>query len=436
MRVKAIFLSGLTAAAALLQAQNLDIIAEKQQTWKVGEEIPFTVSAREKNGKLYKDGTFTLSFLNCGDKKIRDDQTIDLSKGNPAKFSVKLDHPGFILVKASKYRGRDGREVAWKNKPFAPLGGAGVEPEKIRPGLDCPADFDSFWQAGLKEFKNAVIEVTPAPDVQRKNFKVSRITVKFPDGSGIVSGYLSLPEKPGKYPALAGVPGAACVSGYPFGPKPHWSSPVPAIELHLNVHTFPVPVGAKEQKAAFKRYTKSLGCAYHFSNASQREKYFFRNVWLAVSRAIDYVAALPEYDGRHFAAAGNSQGGGTALVLGGLNKNITCVVASVPALCDHGGWKLGRQAGWPQLHNRLNGKADEAMRYFDAAFFAARIRVPTLVSVGFVDVTCSPSSVYAAYNLIPAKVPKRIFPMYRSGHSGCLEFNKEVSKFLRAELTK
>jgi len=436
MRVKAIVFSGLTVTAALLHAQNLDIVAEKQQTWMVGEDIPFTVSAREKNGEMYKDGSFTLSFLNCGDKKIKEDLIIDLSKGNPVKFSVKLDHPGFVLVKASRYKGIDGKEVAWKNKPFAPLGGAGVEPEKIRPGLECPADFDSFWQAGLKEFKNAAIEVTPAPDVQRKNFKVSRIMVKFPDGSGIVSGYLSFPEKPGKYPALAGVPGAGCVAQYPFGPRPQWSSPVPAIELYLNVHNFPIPTEAKEQKAAYNRYIKSLGCFYAFSNASQREKYFFRNVWLAVSRAIDYVAALPEYDGRHFAAAGNSQGGGTALVMGGLNKNITCVVASVPALCDHGGWKLGRQAGWPQLHNRLNGKADEAMRYFDAAFFAARIRVPTLVSVGFVDVTCSPSSVYAAYNLIPAKVPKRIFPMYRCGHSGCREFNKEVSAFLRRELTK
>ena len=54
MRMKAFFFSGLlTAAAALLQAQNLDIVSEKQQTWKVGEEIPFTVSDGAKEGVFY-----------------------------------------------------------------------------------------------------------------------------------------------------------------------------------------------------------------------------------------------------------------------------------------------------------------------------------------------------------------------------------------------
>ena len=436
MRMKAILFGGLLTAAALLQAQNLNITADKEQTWKVGEEIPFTVSAGEKEGELYKDGSFVLSFLDSGGKKFRDDLTVDLSKGNPAKFTVKLDHPGFVLVTASPYRKADGKTVKWKTLPFAPLGGAGVEPEKIRPGLDCPADFDAFWQAGLKEFQNAGVEVVPAPDVQKKGYKVSRVTVKFPDGSGIVFGYLSIPEKPGKYPALAGVPGAGCVNTYAFSPNPHWRSPIPSIELWLNVHNFPVPVERKAQKEAYTNYIKSLGCGYWLSNAEKREKYFYRNVWLAVSRAVDYVAALPEYDGKHFASAGNSQGGGTALVIAGLNKNITCVVASVPALCDHGGWKLGRQAGWPQLHNRLKGKADATVPYFDAAFFAARIKVPTLISVGYVDTTCSPSSVYAAYNLIPADVPKKIFPMYRYGHRGTREFYKEVSKFLRKEMSK
>ena len=438
VKFKSILLAGaLAAAGTMAHAQNLDIVCEKQQTFKVGEEIPFTVTAWKGKDEMYKAGTVVFSFKDSGGKKLREDLALDLAKGNPANFTVKLDHPGFILISASPCSSPDGKKVKWKTKPVAPLGGAAVEPEKIVPGTECPKDFDSFWQAGLKEFQNAAVEVTPAPDIKRKNYKVSRITVKFPDGSGLVSGYLSIPEKPGKYPALAGVPGAGCVNTYMFTPVPHWPSPVPAIELWMNVHNFPVPADRKQQKEAYKKYIQSLGCGYWLSKAEKRETYFFRNVWLAVSRAVDYVAGLPEYDGKHFAAAGNSQGGGTALVLGGMNKNITCVAASVPALCDHGGWKLGRQAGWPQLHIAKKGKADAAAPYFDAAYFAARIKVPTLVSVGFIDVTCSPASVYAAFNSIPAGVPKQIFHMYRDGHStGSPRFRPVVNKFLKEQLTK
>ena len=378
---------------------------------------------------MQEDGT----FKDSGGKKLRDDLTVDLSKENPAKFTVKMDHPGFVLVSASPCKLPDGKTVKWSNAPFAPLGGAAVEPEKIRPGMECPKDFDEFWQAGIKAFQDAKIEVTDAPGFTREGYKVSRIQVKFPDGSGLVSGFLSIPSKPGKYPALAGVPGAG--SGR-ANPVPFWHSPVPAIELWLNVQNFVTGATQKEQQEKNKAYVKSLGIAFWFSKAADREQYFYRKVWLAVNRAVDYVAALPEYDGKHFAMAGNSQGGGTALAVGSLNKNITCIVATVPALCDHGGWKLGRQAGWPQLHKALRGKADASAPYFDGAYFAARIKVPTIVVAGFVDTTCSPSSVYAAYNSIPEGVQKKILNVYRVGHRSGATVRPQVEQFIKEQLTK
>ena len=433
MNFKNLLFAGMFAAAAWLPAQQMDIVTERPPVFKTGYEFQFTATAWKKKKEMFKEGTVVFSFLDSGGKKLRDDATVDLSKENPAKFSIKMDHPGFVLVTASPCKLPDGKTVKWSNAPFAPLGGAAVEPEKIRPGMECPKDFDEFWQAGIKAFQDAKIEVTDAPGFTREGYKVSRIQVKFPDGSGLVSGFLSIPSKPGKYPALAGVPGAG--SGR-ANPVPFWHSPVPAIELWLNVQNFVTGATQKEQQEKNKAYVKSLGIAFWFSKAADREQYFYRKVWLAVNRAVDYVAALPEYDGKHFAMAGNSQGGGTALAVGSLNKNITCIVATVPALCDHGGWKLGRQAGWPQLHKALRGKADASAPYFDGAYFAARIKVPTIVVAGFVDTTCSPSSVYAAYNSIPEGVQKKILNVYRVGHRSGATVRPQVEQFIKEQLTK
>lgn len=433
MKIKGILSAAMMAAALWLPAQELDIVTKEPWVFKTGEEIQFTATAWEKEGEMFKEGTVVFKILDSGGKKLCADLTADLSKENPVKLTVKLDHPGFVLVSASSCKMPDGSEIKWKGTKFAPKGGAAVDPEKIRPGSECPKDFDEFWLEGIKSFQEAKIEVTEAPEILRKGYKVSRVKVFFPDGTGAVTGFLSVPSKPGKYPALAGVPGAGPGKA---DPVPFWKSPVPAIELWLNVHNFDTAPTQAEQKERYKAYRESLGGDYWYKGAESRDKYFYRNVWLAVNRAVDHVASLPEFDGKHFAMAGNSQGGGTALAIGSLNKNITCIVASVPALSDHGGWKLGRQAGWPQLHRKFKGKADETAPYFDTANFAARIRVPTLISVGFIDTTCSPSSVYAAYNSIPDGIQKQIYHMVRQGHRGTPAFHPLVAKFLEEQFSR
>jgi cephalosporin-C deacetylase-like acetyl esterase len=62
-------------------------------------------------------------------------------------------------------------------------------------------------------------------------------------------------------------------------------------------------------------------------------------------------------------------------------------------------------------------KASQAVRYVDAMNFASRIACPTYVSVGFIDKTCPPTSVYAAFNNIPAGVEKHIVNRPEMGHA-------------------
>ena len=417
-------------------AATIHIVPAELRSYKAGEEVTFKASALSSKKKLLTQGTYAIVIRDSAGKVIGKDFKVDIAKNNPFTFKTKLDRPGFILAAPTYLTLPDGKKVKWANtRAFPAYGGAAVEPEKIVQAGKEPADFDKFWQKQLKEYEKSVVTVTPAPQIKREGYKVSLVRVTFPDKKGFIEGYLSIPEKPGKYPAVAGVPGAGAGAAM-ANPAPYIRSSIPAIELWMNVHLFPVQKTVAEQRKKYGEYNKTFAAKIYYRDSDGiKENYIYAKVWPAVSRAIDYVAKLPEFDGKHFAASGNSQGGGTALALAYLNKNITCVASSVPALCDLRGDLLDRQAGWPQLNKVFkDSKKREIIPYFDCASFAKRIKVPAIVSVGYVDLTCYPTSVLAAYNLLQGE--KQLLPMYSSGHRITPEAKKAMSKFLDKHLTK
>ena len=433
---KILLCSAFIFALQAVFAATINIVPAELRSYKIGEEVTFKAAALSRKKKLLTDGTYDIIIKDSAGKIIGNKFKVDIAKNNPFIFKAKLDRPGFILAAPSYLTLPNGKKEKWANsRAFPAYGGAAVEPEKIFQAGKEPADFDKFWQERLKEYEKSVVTVTPVPQIKREGYKVSLVRVTFPDKKGFIEGYLSIPEKPGKYPALAGVPGAGPGAAM-ANPAPYIRGSVPAIELWMNVHLFPVQKTVAEQRKKYASYNKTFAAGVYYRESDGiKENYIYAKVWPAVSKAIDYVAKLPEFDGKHFAAAGNSQGGGTALALAYLNKNITCVASSVPALCDLQGDLLSRQAGWPQLNKVFkDGKRKEIIAYFDCASFAKRIKVPAIVSVGHVDLTCYPTSVLAAYNNL--KGEKKLLPMYRSGHRITPETKKEISNFLDKHLTK
>ena len=431
--IKSMFCAIFIFCCALVSAAEIEIIPAEFKSYKVNEEITFKVTAYESKDKLMKNGVFEFTVKD-GNRILLKKVKADLSKANPFTIKVKAVRPGFIMAFAEPYKNREGKRCLWSGvNKYPAVGGVVVEPEKIRQAGTVPADFDQFWQDGLKAYTKAEVITEPAADIKLRGYKVFRVTVKHPDGSGAITGFLAIPEKAGKYPAAVSVPGAGPGVVTPYSFLPYTT---PHIMLAMNVHPFPTAKTVDEQKALYAKLNKSCKTrTYSRENADDRNKYVYRKVWLAVSRAIDYVAKLPEFDGKHFISVGSSQGGGSALALGYLNRNITCVAAHVPALCDHLALLDKRQPGWPQLCVVLNNKkVANVAPYFDGATFASRIKVPTMISVGYVDTTCSPSSVYAAFNNL--KGEKVIFPMYRHGHSISPDAGKAMQSFLSRQLKK
>ena len=170
---------------------------------------------------------------------------------------------------------------------------------------------------------------------------------------------------------------------------------------------------------------------YRNEGRQDREQCYFKGMFLRLIRAIDFLTEQPEWDGKTVIVYGSSQGGFQAFAAAGLDQRVTFFCAGVPAGCDHTGISVNRINGWPKLVPiDPQGKADpvtlETARYFDCVNFATRAKCKgAVVTVGFIDVTCPPTSVYAAYNALA--IPKEMHADVASGHTS----TPAASKFMQ-----
>lgn len=186
--------------------------------------------------------------------------------------------------------------------------------------------------------------------------------------------------------------------------------------LNLNAHGI-----ANDQPASFYQALREGELkAYPFINSTDRDTYYMKGMIVRLIRAIEFMKTLPEWNGKDIVVGGGSQGGAQALFAAGADPQVTEIYADVPAMCDHAGSLVDRQAGWPGLYFRENGRimvkqdydrknakpGDEGMirtaGYFDAASFARQIRCKAYIRTGGVDGVCPPTGVFAAYNNIPS----------------------------------
>lgn len=402
---------------------NAPVVSAKtdrtEALYKCGEQATFLISVARAGQPVAQGKVTAVMTLDYGREISR--VTLDLGKA-PVKVSGTLNEPGFLRCDAA---------YQVDGKTFKGEAAAGFEPERIVAMAKMPEDLDAFWEAGRKE-RDAILldpQLTPLPkfsNAQAESFKVSFANV----GDTRIWGFLSVPKgRAGPFPALVTVESAGI--GKPYEPEPAWAVRG-VIVLTMGVHDHDLRLPAEE----YAKLAKGPLGGYTTLGAPDRDKYYFRRAILGVDRALNYVALRPDYDGKHLVVSGSSQGGGFALIMAGLNKRVTAATGGVPALCDHAGYLAERGPGWPGLVRSLPADQREATlkmsAYFDAVNFARKITCPVLLSAGFVDTTCSPSSVYAAYNEI--RSPKRMFNGPLIGHGWASDFSSYHSRWLAGQL--
>lgn len=327
--------------------------------------------------------------------------------GGAATVTGKLAEPGFLQCRVTFATPEKTNLVA--------LAGAGIDPLKLKPSLPVPDDFDAFWAAQKKQLAAVPVNArltpvkTTAPDVEAFDLQADCIGKP-------VSGYFARPTgaKPKSLPLILTVHGAG-VRGSSLGGATGWAAKG-FLALDINAHG--IPNGQPD-----KFYTDLAAGElkdYRTHGRESRETIYFRGMFLRLARALDFLTAQPEWDGRTLVVHGSSQGGYQSIVAAGLDPRVTFIAAGVPAGCDHTGFKAGRVNGWPKFitsNPPENPPANviEAVRYYDCVNFATRSKADGIFTVGFIDTTCPPSSVYAAYNALPTR--KEIFNDITAGHT-------------------
>lgn len=379
--------------------------------YKTGETATFTIEANA-NGKPVADGK-VLAVLSKDGVQFQPPQTLNV-RGGKATLVGKLDEPGFLLLRVSS-----GKASA--------LAAAGYDPLQLRPSMPVPEDFDSFWSAQ----KTALAQVPLNPrltPVQAPVKKVQAFDVQVDCLEGVVTGYFGRPTgaRPKSLPAILHVHGAGVRSSN-LGSTSWATNEGGMLAMDINAHG--IPNG--KPKEFYEGLANGELKDYRSRGNQDREQCYFKGMFLRMLRAIDFLTSQPEWDGRTLIVYGSSQGGFQALAAAGLDSRVTFICAGVPAGCDHTGSVANRIAGWPKIvpndaEGRPDAKALQTSRYFDCVNFATRATCRgAAVTVGFIDTTCPPTSVYAAYNALP--VAKTLHADVLSGHTS----TPAASKFMQ-----
>ncbi len=380
-----------------------------------GETVTFTVKL-EVDGKPAESGEVEWALTQDGVDPKRAGKT--KLEGGKAVITGTLDAPGFLQCRATWQQGE---------MKLTALAGAGLDPLQIKPSQPVPDDFVAFWTAKKKEL--AAIPVNARLTPVKAADGVEAFDVQADSVGAGVSAYFARPAaaKPRSLPIILTVHGAGVTTSQ-LNSVTGWAKSG-ALAMDMNAHGLP--------NGKPKEFYDALAAGelkdYRVRGSSSRETIYFLGMFLRLVRALDFLAAQPEWDGRTVVVSGSSQGGAQAIAAAGLDARVTFFVAGVPAMCDHTGSLAGRIAGWPKFIKTGGEGAAEvvaAVRYFDSVNFAALAKAPGFFTVGFIDTTCPPTTVYAAYNALKAE--KGIFNDIPSGHTN----SPAASKAMREAVLK
>ena len=366
-----------------------------------GEPVTFRIRL-ELDGRPVRDAEVQWTTSKDGVAPIQKGRVV--LRDGQATISGRLDEPGFLQCRVAYEAGE---------LKLSALAGAGVDPLLIKPSQPAPDDFDAFWMA-----KKALLAAVPfevkLTGVESAVAGVTAFDVQATSLGAPVSGYLAVPTgaRPKSLPAILTVHGAG-VSSAGLAGTVGWAREG-ALAMDINAHGLPNGRPAEYYQGLRDGELK----AYSTRGRDSRETIYFLGMFLRLIRAIDVLTARPEWDGKTVVVYGSSPGGAQALAAAGLDSRVTFFVAGVPAMCDHTGALAGRIAGWPKFIPTGETPRPEvaaAVRYYDAMNFAARIKAAAFFTIGFIDTTCPPTSVYATYNVLRA--PKEIFHNIAAGHT-------------------
>ncbi|MEN8227007.1 MAG: acetylxylan esterase [Bacteroidota bacterium] len=400
------------------------IIAPDHNDWiyEVGESVSFNVTVL-KFGNLLRD--IDVKYVIRPEKMDPvKEETITLKRRETIIKGGTMETPGFL--RCWVYVTVDGKE-------YSNMATAAFSPEQIEPTAMLPDDFKSFWDNAIAKNNDLPMDVqmTLLPERCTEKVNVYHVSLQNFRERSRIYGILCKPKKDGSYPAVLAVPGA--------GIRPYYGNIDLAeegiITFQIGIHGIPVTM----ERSVYDDLRYGALSGYPTMNLDDKDKYYYKRVYLGCVRAVDFITGLPEYDGSNLAVTGGSQGGALSIITAGLDRRVKYLAAIYPALSDMSGYLNGRAGGWPHMFHPDNSsdytddKIETAL-YYDVVNFARQVTQAGWYSWGFNDTTCPPTSMYSAFNVINASKELHLFQ--DTGHWTYPEQWKLINQWLLNQLVK
>lgn len=400
------------------QSQKADLIrimaapVSETYEYEVGERADFEVSVY-KYGKLLKNAKIKYTIaLEQMEPQIS--TTITLKSGTGTIEGFALDQPGFIRLTVT-YK-EDGNS-------FSNTATAGVAVDKIQTFTQKPSDFNKFWSKAIADARKVDLEplLTRLPELDNVNNIAYHIRFNHVRDS-YVYGILTVPRKEGKFPGVLHLPGA--------GVRPYSGANVEdeVVSLQIGIHGIPVNLYDSD---VYDNLRKGALRKYYWNRMDDRDEYYYKRVYTACVRGIDFIHTLDNFDGENLAVTGGSQGGALTIVTAALDHRVDAIAAYYPALSDLDGFLNGRAGGWPRLFEKgfdFTAQKRQVMRYYDVVNFARDLTIPGFYAYGYNDNVCPASSIAAMLNEITAD--KEVIIAYDAAHWMYPEIKREGKKWL------
>ncbi|MGI6419101.1 MAG: acetylxylan esterase [Thermoguttaceae bacterium] len=423
-----VLIHGLLAitSAAAFAGYSVDVRLDKSDGfYKVGEETVCTAT-------LMNDGKPAVGEkLRCTVKRERDILRQDefLCDGKAVTIRASMDRPGWLFF-GFEIIGPDGN----------PLQGEGIFKHRMKPtivgeigamydadkitALDSrPADFDAYWASCRSKLDQAPLDPklteVDVPQALRGKVNCYSIEVKCL-GRTPVTGYLAVPvgAKPKSLPAYVNYLSMVWQDASRKGAMETASKGV--LALYVSWHGLPTGKTEEEYKRISRTWYEEGGKA----GDTDRDAWFGHDMYLRVMRALDFIKSRPQWNHEELVVCGGSLGGIQTIAAAALDRDVTIAVVSVPSGCEYNGHKQGRDAAalyhGKEAVARIEADPRRAvtLAYHDGVNFAPRIKCDIYVCTGFADELCTPSSVFAFYNALPATTKKFMSTNPSTGHYG------------------